>query len=283
MSKNSHIPAKESKHVLKVQEFYNAYNDKFLKVYGDIIQAFRTNNVEDILNSQIKAMNLQPGMKLLDAGCGVCGPAIHFAKTVGNITIDACSISPVQVEMAEKKIVESQLSDKIKVKVADYHKLSSLFPQNTYDRIYFLESFGHSDQKKILINGVWDCLQPGGMVYIKDLFRRESENEWEQLRIDHICNQINEAYAYQISDLGNVLSILRRKGFILHFVRIPEVNISDFEKLTISNNFQNLFDVGKIDSWDDYVFPIDFFEILAEKPKTDPTKDIHLYHLNKKS
>lgn len=280
MSKKNTIGSKESKHVLKVQEFYNSYNDKFLKVYGDIIQAFRTTHVEDILNNQISAMRIQDGMKLLDAGCGVCGPAIYFAKKL-DIKIEACSISEVQVELAKKKIQDSNLTDKINVQVADYHQISSCYTADLFDRIYFLESFGHSDDKKKLISEVWDCITAGGMVYIKDLFKRESENDWEQLRIDHICNQINDAYAYRISDLGEVLSILRKKGFILHYVRIPEVKISDFEKLTISNDFQNLFDVGKIDSWDDYVFPIDFYEILAEKPKTDPAKDMHLYHLNK--
>jgi cyclopropane fatty-acyl-phospholipid synthase-like methyltransferase len=280
LSKKKHITSKESKHVLKVQEFYNSYNDKFLKVYGDIIQAFRTNNVEDILNDQVLAMRIQDGMKLLDAGCGVCGPAIYFAKKL-DIKIEACSISDVQVELARKKIHDYHLSEKINVQLADYHQLASIYPENHFDRIYFLESFGHSDDKKTLISGVWNCMAPGGMVYIKDLFRRESENDWVQLRIDHICNQIDDAYAYRISDLGEILSILRRKGFILHYVKIPEVKISDFEKLTISNDFQNLFDVGKIDSWEDYVFPIDFYEILAEKPIGNSAKDMHLYHLNK--
>ena len=57
--------------------------------------------------------------------------------------------------------------------------------------------------------------------------------------------------------------------------------MSAFEHLTISNEFQNLFNIGKIESWDNYVFPIDFYEILAEKPAFDPREQMHLYHMNK--
>ena len=283
MSKKKNILPGESKHVLNVQAFYNAYNDKFLQVYGDIIQAFRTTQVETLLASQAQSMRLAPGMKVLDAGCGVCGPAIYFAEQIQALTIEACTISPVQAEAAATRIHASTAGSRIQVKVGDYHQLDQLYGKEIFDRVYFLESFGHSDQKKKLIEAVWHGLKPGGMVYIKDLFRRESDNEWEQLRIDHICNQIDDAYEYRIANLGDVLAYIRKKGFILHFVKIPEVSLSDFEKLTISNDFQNLFDVGKIDSWDDYVFPIDFYEILAEKPQMENTQDMHLYFMNKEN
>ena len=49
----------------------------------------------------------------------------------------------------------------------------------------------------------------------------------------------------------------------------------------ISNEFQNLFNISKIDSWDGYVFPIDFYEILAEKPQEIKPEGMHLYHMNR--
>lgn len=265
-----------------VGEFYNTQTDNFLKVYGEIIQAFRTNNVEDYLNYTASNARIAPGMKLIDAGCGVCGPAIHFAKSVSNLHIEACTISSVQAQMSKDRIQANGLNDRIHVREADYHSLIELYPNTEFDRVYFLESFGHSDNKTKLIHAVWDVLKPGGMLYIKDLFRRESDNEWEQLKINQICEQINKAYCYHIADLTEIISILRRKGYILHFIKVPEIERSVFENLTISNDFQNLFNIGKIDSWDEYVFPIDFYEILAEKPVQHSMEDIHLYFMNKK-
>lgn len=264
-----------------VADFYNATTDKFLQVYGEVIQAFRTNNVEDYLKYTIESAQLQNGQHIIDAGCGVCGPASFFAQQLPEIKIEACTISQVQAEKATANTEAKNVAAQVKVTLGDYHFLNDLFPEEAFDRVIFLESFGHSKNKPLAIDAVKKVLKPGGKVYIKDLFTRESENEWEQLRIHQICEQINKAYEYEVGNLYQVVSALRRKGFIIHFIRTPQVEMSAFEHLSISNDFQNLFNIGKIDSWEEYVFPIDFYEILAEKPAFNPQDQMHLYHMNK--
>lgn len=266
---------------LQVKAFYNQTTDKFLAVYGEIIQAYRTKDVKSYLNYTAENMGLTDGMKLLDAGCGVAGPAVFFAKKFPNSRIDACSISEVQIEKASAKVAENQLAATVFPKVCDYHTINQHYEKESYDRVYFLESFGHSAKKQSLLHAAWDVLKPGGMVYIKDLFKREVEESWEQHYIDKICQDIDVAYEYNIGTLYETLSILRKKGFIIKFIKTPQVPLDEFEHLSISNEFQNLFDIGKIDSWDAYVFPIDFFEILAQKPMIPTEQDRHLYFLNK--
>ena len=266
-----------------VSKFYNETTDKFLAVYGEIIQAFRTNDVSDYLQYTINSMQLKPGMKVIDAGCGVCGPACYFATAISDIAIEAITISDVQAEKSKAKIQERNLTGKVNVRLGDYHLLPQVFEKESYDLVYFLESFGHSNDKRKAIHASWDVLKPGGKIYIKDLFLRESENDWEQQRINVIAEQINRAYEYQIADFHEVVSALRAKGFLIEFVRPPQVERDKFEHLTISNDFQNLFNIGKIQSWDDYVFPIDFYEILAEKPRFNTADEIHLYFMNRLS
>lgn len=264
-----------------VERFYNETTDKFLAVYGEIIQAFRTRDVKAYLDYTAKNMRMGENMRVIDAGCGVGGPAIHFAKLFDKIEIEACSISEVQIEKLKQNLSEIKGDPKIHPHHCDYHELAENFTHNSYDRVYFLESYGHSHDKKKLLDSSWEVLKPGGMVYIKDLFVREVEEEWEQFYIDKICEDINEAYKYHIGSVYETLSILRKKGYIIHFLKIPEIPEEEFEHLSISNDFQNLFDIGKIDSWDDYVFPIDFFEILAEKPRFSSEMERHLYFMNK--
>lgn len=265
----------------EVARFYDATTDKFLAVYGEVIQAFRTKDVSQYLDYTITSAQLSAGMRVIDAGCGVCGPSSYFAQQIPRLSIEACTISPVQADKSNVSVLEKGLSEQVKVTLADYHSLPEFFGKETFDRVLFLESFGHSKNKPLAIRSAWEVLRPGGKLYIKDLFRRESNDEWEQLHIDHICGQINNAYAYEIGDVNKVLSAIRKQGFILEFLRPPQVNMDQFEHLTISNDFQNLFDIGKIDSWDNYVFPIDFYEILAVKPAFDLQRDLHLYHMNK--
>lgn len=275
------LPPRSESTPEKVGQYYNQTTDKFIEVYGEIIQAFRTRNVNDYLDYTLINARIKSGMKLLDAGCGVAGPACYFAKKIPHLHIDACTISEIQLQIAQEKIESENVQKSIFLKCADYHDIHNLYPTASFDRVYFLESFGHSNNKSLLIQSVWEVLKPGGMIYIKDLFRREVEDEWQQLHINHICEQINEAYQYQIADLNTIVSLLRKKGYLIHYIKIPELVRSTFENLTISNDFQNLFDIGKIKTWDDYVFPIDFFEILAEKPAFNHEEDIHLYFMNR--
>ena len=160
----------------QVGDFYNKNHDAFIKVYGEVIQAFRTNNLDNILNSQIESIGLKEGQRVLDAGCGVCGPARYFAKKTG-CTIDAVTISEVQLNAANKHIQQENLQDKITVHLNDYHEVDTLFPKEQFDIAYFLESFGHSNQKEKLLKAIWKILKPGGEVYIKDLFRRISSSK----------------------------------------------------------------------------------------------------------
>ena len=92
-----------------VGKFYDNTTDAFLQVYGEVIQAFRTKDVSGLLHYQASAMGLKPGMRLLDAGCGVCGPAIFFAKNYG-VEVDAVTASEIQAEIAAKKIEAAGMS-----------------------------------------------------------------------------------------------------------------------------------------------------------------------------
>lgn len=261
-----------------VGEFYNEYNDKFLQVYGEVIQAFRTHDVAKLLDYQIEVMGLKPGMRVIDAGCGVCGPAIHFAKHAG-VEVHAVTISKEQYEVATKRVSEAGLEDKVKVYHGDYHDLKSVIGSTGFDVVYFLESFGHSPYHHKAINSAWNVLKSGGLLYVKDLFRREPLLEEHAPKIEHEIKKINEAYCYNVADLYEILKHLRTEGWILSKLKTIDLPLEDFENLTISNDFQELTGIATIESWDDYVFPVDFFEVFCIKPEFDLSNGLNKYFL----
>lgn len=266
--------------VAEVRAFYNAHTDKFMQVYGEIIQAFRSNNVEDYLSYTMHNAELKEGQKVLDAGCGVGGPAAYFASQL-DLEVEGITVSELQVEKSQEVCAGKNLKGKVVIRQGDYHELEEIYGAETFDRVLFLESFGHSPNKSLLIEESFKVLKPGGILYIKDLFKREHPNEEDGRKIERIINEINKAYCYHVADLYEVLRALRRLNFIILFMKTPEVKIDQFEHLTISNNFQELFDIARILTWEDYVFPVDFYEIKAMKPPFDLNKDKHLYFLNK--
>ena len=263
-----------------VKTFYNSNTDKFLEVYGEVIQAFRTKDVKDYLDYTIQNAELRDGQKILDAGCGVGGPASYFASQL-NVDIKGITISDYQAAKSKEVLSGKALKGSVEITVGDYHKIDKIFGEHVFDRILFLESFGHSSDQNLLIEKAFHVLKPGGILYIKDLFKREHPNEEDGKKIDNIIDAINKAYSYNVADFTEVMKTIRRLNFILLFVKTPEVATEQFEHLTISNDFQNLFDIGRIITWDNYVFPLDFYEIKVMKPPFDINKEKHLYFLNR--
>ncbi|MCX6198734.1 MAG: class I SAM-dependent methyltransferase [Bacteroidetes bacterium] len=278
LSPNTHQVV--SSHSSNVGAFYDSTTTKFMEVYGEVIQAFRTTDVKIYLDYTIENAELKDGQKILDAGCGVGGPASYFAEKL-NVQVEGITVSEFQVQISKEIIASKKMKGTVHIQQGDYHRIDEIFGTEIFDRVIFLESFGHSDNKPLLIEKAFKVLKPGGILYIKDLFKREHPNEEDGKKIDRIVNEINKAYCYHVADLHEVLAAMRRLNFILLFVKTPEVKVGEFEHLTISNDFQNLFDIAKIISWEDYIFPIDFYEIKVMKPPFDMSKEKHLYFLNR--
>ncbi len=263
-----------------VGSFYNDTTEKFMAVYGENIQAFRTTDVTQYLDYTIASAELKDGQVILDAGCGVGGPASYFASKLA-VRVEGLTISTVQVAKSKELLQAKTLKGSVHIQQGDYHQMDRIFGRDVFDRVVFLESFGHSGDQVGLLNSAYQALKPGGMLYIKDLFCREHPNKEDGRNIDRIVDAINESYRYNVPDLNLVLSTIRKLNFILLFIKTPEIKIGEFEHLTISNDFQNLFDIGKIISWDNYVFPVDFYEIKVMKPPFDVNQEKHLYFLNR--
>ncbi len=249
----------------RVGRFYDENAEAFGRVYGEVIQAFRTKDVRTLLDYEARAMGLREGMRLLDAGCGVAGPAIHFAQSYG-VQVDAVTASEVQAGLARAKVEAAGLGERVRVTRGDYHALDERFEAGGYDVVCFLESFGHSQDKARAIGSAWEALRPGGRLYIKDLFAKEAFSPEHRRAIEANIRRIDEAYRYQVGDLYETLRHLRRRGFLILAVKSIEIPLEEFENLTISNEFQELTGIHRIDDLEGYAFPVDFFELIAMKP-----------------
>lgn len=112
---------------------------------------------------------LRPGMRVLDAGCGVCGPAIDLAQALPGLLIEAVTLSAVQVAAARELIQAAGLAARIMVTQADFQELP--MPAGQFDAACLFESACYAGDPPRLLAELARVLRPGGVVFIKDLFR----------------------------------------------------------------------------------------------------------------
>lgn len=77
-----------------------------------------------------RKLGLQPGMRLLDVGCGWGGMAIHAAREYG-VNVIGVTLSRQQAEYGAKLVAELGLSDLAEIRHGDYRDV----PETGFDRI----------------------------------------------------------------------------------------------------------------------------------------------------
>jgi cyclopropane-fatty-acyl-phospholipid synthase len=69
-----------------------------------------------------RKLGLQPGMRLLDVGCGWGSLALHAAARYG-VSVTAVTISAAQAELARRRATDAGLAERIEVRLQDYREV----------------------------------------------------------------------------------------------------------------------------------------------------------------
>jgi cyclopropane fatty-acyl-phospholipid synthase-like methyltransferase len=219
--------------IQEVEAYYDSYTEKYVQCYGRIIQAARPKSDTEFLDYLVESIGIDDGMRLLDAGCGVCGPSIYFAQKK-QVTISAITISAEQVRMSIANISEAGLEQRIEVRKGDFHRLSRDFPEETFDTVLFLETLGYAQRLRQAITETSKVLKPNGHLYVKDFFPVPLRHKVQRNRQLLIVREIRKEYQYKLLDLVSLLKIARNCGFHLTYLKqlgVPEdfTNAATFE------------------------------------------------------
>jgi sterol 24-C-methyltransferase len=105
-------------------------------------------------------IGIQPGMKVLDVGCGVGGPAREIAKfTDAHIT--GLNNNDYQIDRATHYAVKEGLSGQLKFVKGDFMQMS--FPDNSFDAVYAIEATVHAPKLEGVYGEIFRVLKPGGV------------------------------------------------------------------------------------------------------------------------
>jgi cyclopropane fatty-acyl-phospholipid synthase-like methyltransferase len=201
----------------EIGHYYDEWTPKYMEVFGDTFQAYRTKDLEETHRYILERSGMKTGDHILDAGCGICGPSVYFAKSL-NVTIEAITISDVQVQQAVDKIDAADVGSQVSVRKADYHEIDKLFPANHFDVVLFLESFSHASYPWKLLKAAHRVLKPGGTLYIKDYFRNTALQEGERQKMNKVVANVDATFRCNTPTFEHLVNDIERAGFNRVFV-----------------------------------------------------------------
>lgn len=220
----------ETRHYVEaVRDYYDRFAGSIVETVGTTYQA----GMLEIDGRDYAASNralagragIEPGMDVLDGGCGSCGPAVDIAEAIAGVTIDAITISREQAELGRQLIASRGLSGRIRVHVGDYHDLP--FHAGSFDRVLFFETLGYAYALPRLLSGVFRVLRASGAVYIKDTFVREGRlSPAQQADLD----AHDRRYVHRTPHMSALVEALEQAGFVIERLgALTQISTRDYD------------------------------------------------------
>ena len=123
-----------------------------------------------------RKLNLSPGMRLLDIGCGWGSLIIHAAKFHG-VSATGITLSAQQRDFIAKRIAEEGLDDLVTVRLQDYREFGEQFAagaEEPFDAVSSIEMGEHvgEQQYPTYVQIMFDALKPTGRLLLQQMSRR---------------------------------------------------------------------------------------------------------------
>lgn len=114
-----------------------------------------------------RAINIEPGARILDAGCGIGGSSIWLAKNF-DVHVTGITLTASQVPRAEKYARYRGVGDRVNFLEADY--CETPFADESFDIVWGLESICYAVRKQSFVEEAYRLLRPGGQLVVADGF-----------------------------------------------------------------------------------------------------------------
>ena len=146
---NYNLPTKSKKnikhHYDKGEDLYDLFLDKKHRQYSCAYFLSPEESLEDAqqnkINHIIKKLDLHPGQKILDIGCGWGGMAFEIARQ-SQCEVTGISLSGNQINYCKKKAKEFKLDNQVNFELCDYREV-----KGKYQRLVSVGAFEHIGKK----------------------------------------------------------------------------------------------------------------------------------------
>ncbi|KAL8707660.1 MAG: hypothetical protein Q9220_007322 [cf. Caloplaca sp. 1 TL-2023] len=157
-------------------------------------------------------MGLKDGMKVLDVGCGVGGPAREIAKFTG-ANIVGLNNNDYQIDRAERYAVKEGLAQQIGFTKGDFMQMS--FPSNVFDAVYAIEATVHAPKLEGVYSEIFRVLKPGGVFGVYEwLMTDEYNNDNPHHREIRLGIEQGNGISNMVK-IPEALEAIQKAGFVL--------------------------------------------------------------------
>ncbi|KUM72054.1 SAM-dependent methyltransferase [Streptomyces curacoi] len=162
----------------------------------------------DKLDLICRKLDLKPGQRLLDVGCGWGSMAMHAARAYG-VRVAGITLSQEQAAYARKRVADEGLTDKVEIRVQDYRDVDD----GPFDAISSIGMAEHVGAERYLeyADVLHRLLKPGGRLLNHQIGRRPQRDE-SSYRVDEFI----DSYVFpdgELQPIGITVSQLERAGF----------------------------------------------------------------------
>ena len=164
---NYNLPSKSKKNVKhhydKGEDLYDLFLDKKHRQYSCAYFLSPDESLEDAqqnkINHIIKKLDLRPGQKVLDVGCGWGGMAFEIARQ-SQCEVTGISLSENQINYCKKKAKELKMDNQVNFELCDYRKVKRKF-----QRIVSVGAFEHFGKKfyKAFFKKIYNIMPDDGI------------------------------------------------------------------------------------------------------------------------
>src|SRR6266540_523778 len=161
-----------------------------------------------------RKLGLEPGMRLLDIGCGWGGMLLHAAEHHG-VQAVGVTVSKRQAELAEKRAAEAGLAGKVEVRLQDYRDVDD----GPYDAVSSIGMFEHVGARQLAVyfERCHELLRPGGRLLNHAISRPAGlPGSTADGRTRFARRSFIDRYVFpdgELHEVGSVVSAIQRAGF----------------------------------------------------------------------
>jgi ubiquinone/menaquinone biosynthesis C-methylase UbiE len=143
----------------------DAFYVEFMKIQDILYPEHWHMGSEEAIDILATKAGLHKGMKVLDAGCGIGGPARYLAQKY-DCYVTGLNISEYQINHAREKTKALGLENKVEYRVGSFMDMP--FNDGTFDLVWSQDAFAHGPDKKKIIQECYRVLKSGGILAFQD-------------------------------------------------------------------------------------------------------------------